>query len=214
MVVVIVAMRNKPNGLFGVGINDAAYEVTAYDSSGDKPRCVWVCPFYRAWANMLKRCYSAKYQETSKTYRGCTVVPAWLVFTAFRRWMESQQWDGMELDKDILFPGNKVYGPETCVFITGALNKFTTDCRASRGDWPVGISWNERDQKFQAQCQNPFTGKRESLGYFDEHVAAHSAWKARKHELACLYADQQKDSRVGSALRVRYAASAPDGVLE
>lgn len=213
MVVVIVAMRNKPNGLFGVGVNDAAYEVTAYDLSGDKPKCIWVCPFYRVWANMIKRCYSENYQKTSKTYQGCTVSAEWLVFTDFRKWMDGQHWEGMELDKDILSPGNKVYGPDTCVFISGSLNKFTTDRRASRGEWPVGICWNERDKKFQAQCQNPFTGRRESLGYFDDQVQAHNAWRARKHELACVYADRQEDGRIASALRARYALSAFDGGL-
>lgn len=197
-------LRNKPNWLFGIGINDADYEITVYDSSGDKPRLLWMCPFYRVWANMLKRCYSANYQKNSKTYQGCTVVPEWHVFSSFRAWMYGQDWIGLELDKDILLPGNKVYGPDTCVFISGRLNKFTTDSRSARGAWPVGICWNARDGRFQAQCQNPFTGRRESLGYFTDHIAAHEAWRRRKHELSCLYADQQTDLRIAKALRTRY----------
>jgi hypothetical protein len=183
----------------GIGSNDADYVV--------KPTIngkVVVCPFYRVWHSMLVRCYDAKLQARQPTYIGCSVVPEWLSFMAFRTWMIEQDWQGRELDKDILVPGNKVYGPETCVFISQGLNKFATDSAAARGEFPIGVCWNKRNGKFQAYCGNPFTSKEEHLGYFTCPDAAHEAWRSRKHELALQIAVLHADPRIAAALSTRY----------
>ena len=123
---------------------------------------------------------------------------------SFRAWMMQQDWEGKQLDKDILVPGNKMYSPDTCVFVGGVVNGFLTDSAAARGEWPLGVHWHERKQKFQSMCCNPFTKKQETLGLFHCPNKAHLAWKARKHELACQLADLQTDERVAEALRTRY----------
>mgnify|MGYP001117231448 CR=1 FL=1 len=153
---------------------------------------------------MLKRCYSGKYHERKPTYRGCTVCEDWHTFSNFRDWMENQDWEGKHLDKDLLISGNKEYGPETCVFVTSVVNLFTTDSCNSRGEYPIGVYWQQ--DKFTARCSNPFTGEREWLGRFDCPDQAHLAWKKRKHELACQLAESEyvTDERVAQALRTRY----------
>ena len=80
--------------------------------------------------------------------------------------MMQQDCEGKHLDKDILFEGNKVYSPDTCVFVDGVVNTFLNDCAATRGEWPLGVCWNERAKKFQSQCCNPFTKNREYIGLF------------------------------------------------
>lgn len=121
--------------------------------------------------------------------------------------MEVQPWEGNQLDKDILHPGNKQYGPETCVFVTRKLNMFLVDQGSVRGEWPLGVYWNSEDRRFQSQCSNPFTGKHEYLGRFDSPEAAHDAWRLCKHRHACRYADMQHDERIALALRARFIAS-------
>lgn len=191
--------------VYGVGINDADYCTAKYEKiNGNKVR-VWVCPFYEKWANLLIRCYSHSYQSRYPTYAGCEVCAEWLIFSRFKAWMSGLDWFGLELDKDLLRPGNKVYGPENCVFVSRRLNRFTVDAGAIRGDWPIGVSWDKRKEQFKAGCSNPFTGKHDNLGYFDCPNAAHEAWRQRKHELACQYADMQPDSRLAEALRSRFA---------
>lgn len=154
---------------------------------------------------MLSRCYSEECQAKHPTYIGCSVAQEWLTFSAFRAWVVTQPWGGKQLDKDIIVPGNKVYSPETCVFVTGALNTFLCDNGAARGEWPLGVDWHKQNGKFDSRCSNPFTGKREHLGYFDNPQAAHEAWRSRKHELACKYAEMQNDPRITQALRARFA---------
>lgn len=194
----------------GVGINDVDYAVTHLETVGyvngkRKQKLVWECPFYRAWKNMLARCYSTKYQERKPTYAGCVVSDKWLTFSVFKIWMMTQDWEGNQLDKDLLIEGNKVYSPDTCVFVTPTVNKFANDNRASRGEWLVGVSWDKGKGKFKSQCSNPFSGEQETLGYFTCEQEAHEAWLKRKLELAHELAVIQTDFRVAEALINRYS---------
>lgn len=197
-------MRAKNKLLFGVGINDASYEVYSFERRNGKYAVAWRCPLYSAWCGMLGRCYNERELRRAPTYRGCTVCPEWLKFSSFSSWMATQGYSGKQLDKDILCPGNKLYAADRCVFVTQDLNKFLTDAGAARGEWPIGVSWNRRDKRFQAACGNPFTGTRDRLGYFLSPEAAHEAWRERKHKYACAYADIQDDLRISAALRIRY----------
>ena len=194
----------------GVGINDADYvvqrkETIGYVDGKRKQRLVWICPFYRVWKNMLERCYSVKFQNKKPTYRGCSVSEEWLTFSVFKNWMEKQDWQDTHLDKDLLFEGNKVYGPDTCVFVTQTVNSFTLDRGNDRGEWPIGVNLDRGRSKFKSQCSNPFTNKNEHLGRFTCEREAHRAWLNRKLELAYELAEIQTDPRVAEALINRYS---------
>lgn len=187
--------------VFGVGINDADYAVMSKAGRA----IIWRCPFYQAWYNMLQRCHSEKRHLRNPTYSGCTTSPEWLRFSNFRKWMHSQGWQGNHLDKDLLYPGNKHYSALTCVFISPQLNKFLCDSAAIRGDWPIGVCWAKREEKFLSRCCDPFDGgKHKFLGYFDCPKLAHHAWRIAKHGHALTYANMQTDPRIAEALRTRY----------
>ncbi len=201
----------KPKKLvYGVGINDADYAVQKFEFLGyvdgkKKQKRAWRCIYYRAWTSMLERCYSAKFQERCPTYKNCTVSEDWLTFSNFKAWMEKQYFEGKQLDKDILFEGNKVYSAETCVFVSSSLNMFTTDCGAARGGCLIGVVFVKATKKFRARCGNPFTGKQEHLGYFTCEQQAHETWLKRKLELAHELAAIQTDPRIAKALIDRYS---------
>lgn len=186
--------------IFGVGINDAGYTVL----SKKKGVKISYCKFYQTWINMLQRCYSEKRHIRNPSYIGCHMAKDWHRFSVFKEWMESQDWQGKHLDKDILFPGNKLYSAETCVFISGRLNKFLCDAGAIRGQWPIGVCWAKREEKFLARCCDPSDGRHLFLGYFDCPTRAHEAWRRAKHGYALAYAEQQSDQRIADALRIRY----------
>lgn len=196
--------RKKAKLVYGVGVNDEDYPMYVSAKVGGRHKKLWTCPIYRTWKDMLGRCYNAKCHAKHPTYIGCTVAPEWLSFSAFRAWMLAQEWEGKELDKDILIQGNKVYGPDACVFVPANLNLFMNDNRSVRGEWPTGVSWHKASGKFSSRCCNPFTGKREQLGLFTCPDAAHEAWRQRKYQHACAYADQQADRRIAQALRANY----------
>ena len=199
----------------GVGTNDSDYAVVEFETIGyvngkQKQKRVWECPYYRAWTNMLQRCYSIKFQERCPTYIGCIVSEEWKTFSNFRAWMITQDWEAKQLDKDLLIEGNKVYSPETCVFVTQTVNSFTTDRVNDRGEWLIGVSWHKGANKFQSKCCNPFTKEQEYLGLFTCEQEAHEAWLKRKLELAHELAEIQEDSRVAEALIDRYSNYKPD----
>ena len=198
----------KPT-VYGVGVNDVDYVVQKWEEIGyidgkRKKKLVWICPYYLAWRNMLKRCYSSKWQEKYPTYIGCSVAEEWKYLSVFKAWMEGQDFKDKQLDKDLLFEGNKVYSEEACVFVSGMVNNFTLDSGASRGEWLIGVNRDKRAGKFRSMCRNPLTNKHEHLGLFTSELEAHQAWLKRKLELAHLIAAEQTDERVGKALIERY----------
>ena len=194
----------------GVGVNDLGYRVHVREelpkNGGKKIRkSVFRCKYYTVWRDMLTRCYSKKYLESYPTYIGTSVCSEWLYATAFKKWMEKQDWHGKCLDKDIIVPGSKLYSPDTCAFVLNATNLFVTARDASRGEYPIGVHLYKHTGKYQALCQNIFTGKNEHLGYFSTPEEAHEVWRKRKHELAQLVAATESDPRVVEALKKRYS---------
>ena len=192
----------------GVAINDADYavqkkEMTVDEFGKKRLKLVWCCPFYRRWSLMLERCYSVNPNNKRKSYKGCTVCEEWLIFSNFKAWMETQDWEGKCLDKDLLVSGNRTYSPETCIFISRELNSFLTDRASLRGRWPLGVDIRKNTGKFRASCSNPFTLKQEHLGVFDSPEDAHNAWLSRKREFAKVLAEGE-DTLIAEALIKRY----------
>jgi len=195
--------------VFGVGINDADYvtqikEAIGYVNGKQKYKTVWICPFYQAWKNMLTRSYSEKFKLIQPTYRDVSVCKEWHLFSNFKKWMTTQDWEGKQLDKDLLSPGTKEYSPTACVFVSRQVNMFLIDRGAARGEYKIGVCWDKDRSKFIAGCSNPISGKKENLGRFATEDAAHQAWLDRKLDHAYALAALQEDERVAKALIDRY----------
>lgn len=197
-------INKKEKLICGVGINDAGYNVCETVIEGKKHRIIWTCPFYAKWVGMLGRCYSPKVHLRNPTYVGCSTVPEWHLFSNFKGWMEQQEWEGKQLDKDILFNGNKVYGPETCVFVDLKVNSFITGSSAIRGDRLIGVVFHKQKGKYMAYCHSVSTSKKEYLGLFKTPEEAHAAWLSYKLKQAYILASEQSDQRVAKALIARY----------
>ena len=188
-------MKNR-RPIHGVGINDANY-VTQKVIDGK----MVACSFYRVWRHMLERCYDPKYQLNKPTYVGCSVVKEWLSFMSFREWMMGQEWEGKHLDKDALKVGNKVYGPDTCVFIDRETNSLLSEKIKPGKELPFGVSM--RGKKYHAQCT--VKGRTQNLGFYDDPIDAHRKWRRTKAKSFARAAIRQTDGRVIIALLVRAA---------
>lgn len=106
---------------------------------------------------MLERAYSLKWHARRPTYVGCSVVPEWHRFMAFRAWvLEQSDWRGLQIDKDLLVPGNMEYGPTTCCFVSGRVNSLLNDSGSKRGCHPIGVHWNKSAKRFVAQVRDGY----------------------------------------------------------
>lgn len=161
------------------------------------------CPFYRVWADMLVRCHSENYQSSHPTYIGCTVAAEWHRFSTFKSWMEQQDWEGNQLDKDLLVEGNKMYSPDTCVFVSKQVNIFLTENKTSVAGYPTGVHYHKQAGRFKAQCRCLSKGQK-SLGLFDTPEEAHEAYKVYKRRIAIELAALQTNERIAQAILKRY----------
>jgi len=146
---------------------------------------------YKVWKSMLQRCYDEKYQQKRPTYRGCTVCIKWHNFQNFAKWYDENYYDvdgqRMELDKDILIKGNKIYSPETCVIVPQIINTLFIKSNAKRGEYPIGVSYNNTHNIFVASGKNAF------LGYFNTSQEAFYSYKTYKEKIIKATADKYKD---------------------
>ncbi len=168
-----------------------------------KQKRVWRCPYYTKWMSMLKRCYSENSLTTNPTYKGCSVCDEWLTFSNFKSWMETQDWEGKALDKDLLVYQNKVYSPETCCFISSKLNTFLVKSDKIRGDYPLGVSLHS-DNRCNSQALVAFIkdGRASKyLGRFKDAMEAHRAWQLAKITYGEILISNQKDPVIISGLQ-------------
>lgn len=188
--------------IYGVGIVDLAYTKTK-TVNGQQTRC----PFYKLWYSMLERCYSPYKLKRNPNYVGVTVCEEWLTFSNFKAWMETQDWEGNQLDKDLLcFDGAKIYSPSTCCFIPQWLNCGIIVQRAN-GNELFGVHIGTVEglvNIYKAQC-GPRVKKESYLGTFPTAELAHRAWQvAHKERLIGLrtrYSGEKRvDTRVIDAL--------------
>ena len=144
---------------------------------------------YVLWADMLKRCFSEKYQAKQPTYKGCNVSDNFLSYSFFYDWCHKQVGFGKVdekgrlwcLDKDLLFVGNKTYSETTCVFVPNEINVFFNDCGASRGEYPLGVYFNKTRGKYIARCW--VNGKQQHLGLYNTPEEAFTVYKPFKEAL-------------------------------
>jgi hypothetical protein len=127
---------------------------------------------YTHWSSMLARCSCEDYHSKYPTYKGTTVCEEWLNFTVFAKWCREQPefllGHRVFLDKDILNKGNKHYSPDTCTFVPHDVNTLFTKADASRGEYPIGVSFCttrnvitacvriDKRTKYLGRFENPF----------------------------------------------------------
>ena len=167
-------------GYMGIG------KFKSRDENGKQTKC------HKTWISMLMRCYSSKYQEKHPTYKGCTVCKEWWNFQVFAEWYYSHFYEIegqiMNLDKDILKKGNKIYSPETCIFVPQFINKLFIKSDKARGNCPIGVS--KHGNKFEAQLRKG--NERIHLGACNTVEEAFQVYKHAKEQYIKEMAEKYK----------------------
>lgn len=180
----VMASKRKNYLHYGVGINDSDYSIKN-------------CPYMRRWLSMLQRCYSEGYHNYKHTYKGCSVCDEWLIFSNFKAWMEQQDWEGKQLDKDLLVKGNKVYSPETCIFVDGRVNSFMAF--RNKGKYPIGVT-KTKEGYYVSQFSDG-SGKKIYRGLYKTPLEAHLPWQVFKMEVGLNLIYSGQDVKVENRLK-------------
>ncbi len=150
---------------------------------------------YLTWRSMIKRCYDIKQPETRATYKGCTVNEEWHNFQNFAKWYDENYYEiegeRMELDKDILSKGNKVYSSKTCLFVPQRINTLLINRKLDRGSSPLGVYFDKEVNKYKAHCATG-NGKIKNLGRYKDKNKAFMVYKTFKENLIKRIAEEYK----------------------
>lgn len=159
------------------------------DESLPKPRD------YDEWLRILKYCHDTAFQQKNPIFVGCEVDERWRTYSDFSRWWtcyhplpfagdptEAEQKEPIRyvVDKDLLFDGNKLYGPDTCCLLPREMSYFFTDGKVNADQECVRFDKNK--QAFVAVVR--VRGKQRFVRSFDNRKDALGAWEYAKGLLA------------------------------
>jgi len=154
---------------------------------------------YTLWTNMMMRAYCASYKKVNPTYTDVDVCKEWHNFQNFAKWCNGLKHFHtniipVNLDKDIINPGNKLYCPDMCDIVPYVLNTAFVGAKTSKGYYfhPKGY-YVSRIRMY---------GKIHNLGYFKDKESATNAYNKMKSkyllELANTYRDFIKEETFNS----------------
>ena len=150
---------------------------------------------YKTWLNMITRCFNEKVKEKYPTYKNVICCEEWLNFQNFGEWFDENFYqvndDTMELDKDILIKGNKIYSPNTCIFVPHRINSLFVKRDNSRGKYPIGVCLHDKKELYEAHC-GTLDGY-VHLGAFNTPEEAFNSYKTFKEKYIKQVADEYKD---------------------
>ena len=141
---------------------------------------------YRTWQNILQRCYLKN--EKNPTYKNVKVCKEWHNFQNFAFWFEKNypkiENINFEIDKDLLQMNieNKIYSPETCVFLPKKVNIFITKNNAKNSSGFIGVYLKKQTNRWVSSCCSFEKNKQIHLGYFDTIEEAREKYLISKKE--------------------------------
>ena len=98
----------------------------------------------------------------------------------------------MNLDKDILFKGNKIYSSETCVFVPQSINMLFVKRDSKRGNLPIGVGFNHLNSDKYIARSKDINGKLKHIGSFNSIDEAFKASKIYREGVIKSIAESHK----------------------
>lgn len=166
----------------GFGVNDLDYISTIIVKVDGRQILLYRCKVFRAWEKILLRAYSLKWKEEHPTYKDVSISSEFLSAGYFSLWMSTQITtefgETLHLDKDILYPGNKIYGERYCCFVPQFLNKSLNICEQLSGDLPKGVrSYTLKDGETRYSWQVEAASGKLGKGGLTCRWEAHKEWQ-------------------------------------
>lgn len=137
--------RHGFNGFIGKGDYQSEYKINGKRVE-DKA--------YKIWSAMHRR--AGNFDGKHPAYEDVTIAEEWWNFQNFARWYYKNLYnvilDGKEeimcVDKDLLYPGNREYGPDKCLIVPNRINELIKrgDKKTAEGgtELPTGVTIRKR----------------------------------------------------------------------
>ena len=142
---------------------------------------------FEMWSGLHER--SGNFDGRHPAYADVSVDENWYNFQNFHKWFDENYYEiegeVMSLDKDILYPGNRVYSPDKCIIIPLKINDvfITGNQTEDSKKLPVGISkrinpksvtyratvMSVNDENIRQIFQKVFKTIDEAMIYYIEH---------------------------------------------
>ncbi len=145
------------------------------------------------YRGMMVRCNPLDKTGSLSSYEGCSSL--FRDFQEFTEWCQTQygymyrEENGKfwQLDKDLYSIGNRLYSPETCLFVPQRINCLFTNQRQKKYDLPLGIIYKvktdvmtkERSRPYESRCNNS-KGRQLSGGFYADPIEAHFSYLTMK----------------------------------
>lgn len=131
--------------------------ITGYRENGKK----YMTPEFNVWLAMHRR--AENYIGNKPSYADVTICKEWWCFQNFAKWYNENKYTCKEklcLDKDILFPKNKIYSPETCRLVPDSINQLFKQQPRKENKLPVGVYFdNTNKSKPYRTCKLKYVNK-------------------------------------------------------
>lgn len=175
-------MKKKNGVIHGWGINDADYKTSLMYPTP------WECPIYARWRSMFNRCKGKP--RPTRAYDNCEIDEKFKYLSDFIAWSKTEGFSPensklAHLDKDIKIRGNKLYSPDTCVFVPRTINSIIVDLGKQNEDYPAGVikrKSNWTGKPFLTGCLMN-KGKMQYLGVRETPEECHALWQSAKAEI-------------------------------
>lgn len=148
---------------------------------------------YKHWSSMIKRCYDERWEKSNPCYKDCFVCNEWHNFQNFAEWHYNNYYEvnnqKMVLDKDFKFKNNKIYSPETCIYVPQEINNFIAIKREKKTDLPPGV--RPHGNKYRVNMN--FNKKKYYIGLYNTKYEAFEIYKIQKKKFSNILAEEYKN---------------------
>ena len=139
---------------------------------------------YNVWREVIRRVYNEKERFKFKSYGSCHVCEEWLIYANFKLWYDTTYPIHIKdikfnLDKDLLQQNieNKVYSPETCIWLPEKINKYLVNFTKEN----TGSSFDKDRNKWQSSGTDFYTNKTIHYGRYNTKEEATYRYKLGKN---------------------------------
>ena len=143
---------------------------------------------HRIWKGMIRRCYNINDLNYHRYGgKGIVVCNEWHDFKNFKNWyISNYRFDLadkgiiLHLDKDLLSKNNKIYSPNTCIFLPKKINVFLANKQYNNKSGYTGVSWDKKSKKWRTTINDFDTHKKKHLGFFEDIEKANEVYEKQR----------------------------------